>query len=213
MDFSVRTLEWRRENTGNVIYEWEDDRFQIRSGWKGQGMGITTNLLQTSRAIHEEAEALLYQLHEFDFYLDVFCVVPFLRSISHNARQNISCLTMYVHDDSADWDGALGLSYPSRFSFTCAYIAQNVRLREFAFYTVWKPSEDFRRIAWIQDLTQIKGIQQLTYYDAKFLWRKAVGALGVVDQDHPFTAGVSMRNQELLLKLYSEMMASPSTPT
>ena len=212
MDHLDGTFEGHREHGGYVIYWMHNDHFQVRSGWEGQGMGITTNLLQASRAIHEEAEALLYQLHEFDFYLDVYGVFPFLRSLSHNARQNISCLTMYVHDNSRTWIGALAPSASARFSFTCAYIAQNVRLREFAFYTEQWPSEDFRNLSWIQDMAQIKGIQKLTYYEAKHLWRKAVGTLGIIDQD-PFTAGVSVRNQKLLSNLYSEMLASSCTRT
>ena len=146
---------------------------KFRSARVGQGMGIDTAILRTSRAVHEEAEALLYQLHEFDFYIDIFAVVPFLRSISHNARQNISCITMYLQylgGERIGRPGPLGGHVLCKENLTdwapvCSYIAQNVCLREFAFNMQHEAPEDFQQCSWVLAMAQIKGLQKLTYYE------------------------------------------------
>lgn len=50
----------------------------IRSTRQGRGMGINTAILRASHTVHAEAEALLYQLHEFEFKHQFFGVISFL---------------------------------------------------------------------------------------------------------------------------------------
>ncbi len=198
---------------------WENPSLNFRSARVGRGLGINTAILRTSHATHKEAEAILYQLHEFDFYIGVFAVVPFLRSISHNARQNISCLTMYLHYLSENMDGHLGpLGVQALFrenltdwSPACAYIAQNVRLREFAFHMQFEARKEFQHLPWVQAMAQIKGLWKLTYYNCNdAYYTEAHAKLGAEDQDR-LTTGISVRNQALLSYLRSQILASTTT--
>lgn len=207
--------------------------FRVRSARVGCGKGINTAILRSSRALHEEAEPFLYQLHEFDFSVDVFGVVSFLRSVSHNARQNISCLTMYLNmylnEDIADSPHSSELKATSRFNLlhwglTCSYVAQNVRLRELAFELSEEASDNFRHLSWVQDMAQIKGLRKLTFYEytvgSCHWWcensgpehknRQACEKLGREDKDRT-TTGISVRNRALLAYLESEMLASANT--
>lgn len=245
----MRLIKKHREIRGSEWWvpkkypDWENPILRFRSGSIGQGMGISVAILRTSRTIHEEAEAILYQLHEFDFEDEVFAVAPFFRSISHNARQNISCITMHVHDflgnriTGGNPDGRADANprdNKQHWGPACSYIAQNVRLRELAFHinitemasltnrstgSPWEfyecePPKDFQNLSWVQDMTQIKDLWSLTYYnevhDHDSIEERA--ELGPEDQDR-LTTGVSAPKQELLSYLKSQMLTSPATGT
>lgn len=192
---------------------------KCRSAKIGTGMGINTAILRTSRALYEEAETFLYQLHEFDFQNDIFSVVTFLRSLSHNARQNLLCLTMYllplqvIH---VERPGSLSLSYLGRpnvldWGLACSYIRCHVRLREFAFHIESETPEDFQHLCWVQDMVQIKGLQKLTYYERKNKnWLEEFDHLRTENEDR-LTTGISDRTQALLLYLGSQMLEAPTT--
>lgn len=177
-------------------------------------MGINTAILRTSRALHKEAEAFLYQLHEFDFHNDVFGVIPFLQSLSHHARHNISCITMYLtHADVLRVGDLLYLTRPNIFEWglACSYIAQNARLREFAFHLQSGAPEGFQNLSWVQDTAQIKGLRKLTYYECKdYRCEDRLDHLRTEDGDR-LTTGISDRNQALLTYLRSQMLDAPTT--
>lgn len=198
---------------------WQNPRSHFRSVRIAEGMGINTAILRTSHALHEEAEPFLYQSHEFDFYVDVFGVVPFFRSLSHIARQNIRCLTIHLHHKNGTLNGPnspLGLVATSRYNLldwgpACAYIAQNVRLREIMFHTEEEAPEDFQQLSWVQDLTRIKGLRKLTYYELKKpVSLENIDKMGPEDYDR-LTTGISVRNQALVTYLKSQMLGFPST--
>lgn len=205
---------------------WQKPSFKIRSERVGFGMGISTAILRTSRSVHEEAESCLYQLHEFDFSTGVFGVVPFLRSISHSARQNISCLAMFLYNmnlDIGDTSEPMSTEQTMMYNMlynvfdwgpTCSYIAKNVRLREFAFGLLWEAPKDFRQLSWVQDMAQIKGLRTLTYdghtggvyhefCEKSDLQYKGCEACEKLGPD----------SQALLAYLESEMLASAATRT
>ena len=214
-------------NAAGGTLTWKDRRqlhMQIpssrcRSAKIGYGLGIDTAILRTSRALHEEAETFLYQLHEFDFSSDVFAIIPFLRCLSHNARQNISCLTVYLLLSEvicARPQGPWGLTYLGRpntldWGLACSYIACHVRLREFAFHIEGETPEDFQHLRWVQDMVQIKRLQKLTYYEHKNInWQEELDFLRTEDEDR-LTTGISDQNQALLSYLRSQMLEAPPT--
>ena len=182
-------------------------------------MGINTAILRTSRAVHEEAEDSLYQLHEFDSLVGIFAVIPFLRSISLNARQNMSCHTMYLQDffgERIEPPSLLGIhalfnENLTDWALVCSYIAQNVRLCEFAFNMQHEAPEDFQQCSWVRAMAQIKGLQKLTCYECnQEPWRDALARLGPEEQDR-ITTGISVRNQALLSYLRPQMLAPAAT--
>lgn len=180
-------------------------------------MWINTAILRTSKAIHDEAENFLYQLHEFDFTHDVSRVVPFLQSLSDEARQNVSRLTVhlinaYVISVGPPGQPRLGGSAIVRantpdWGQACSYIAHNVRLRELAFRLESEVSEDFQSLPWVQNMVQIKGLRMLTYYER--YWQGQREHWRISDEDRS-TTDTSDRNQALLSYLRSHMLKVPT---
>ena len=189
-------------------------RVKYRSAKIGYGMGISTAILRTSRALHKEAETFLYRLHELDFHAEISVVIPFLRSLSNNARQNISCLTMDLVNTACTRPGRfIGLCRPNLFDWglVCSYIGCHVRLREFAFHIESEAPEDFQDLGWIHDMVQIKGLQKLTYYERKEKnGYEELEYLGREDEDR-LTTVVSDKIQGLLSYLRPRMLKAPTT--
>ena len=186
---------------------------RCRSAKIGYGMGINTAILRTSRALHEEAETFLYRLHEFDFSNDVFGVVPFLGTLSHNARQNLSCLTMYLLPSNCI--SGLGVSFFCRpnildWGLACSYIGSHLRLRHFAFNIAGEAPEDFQHLRWVQGMLQITGLEKLTYYEHKIKNWHDKDCLRTEDEDR-VTTGISDRKEALLSYLRSQMLQASAT--
>lgn len=144
------------------------------------GKDITTGLLLACKSIYTEAIPILYQGRMFDFGVDVFGIVPFLRKMTPLARQNVQNIHMEFYDlptlvhkrgtttllrhhwhvrgNTQDW------------TETCAYITNHLQLKNLSINVnmeVSKPTDppvDLPRLKWVQDLVQIRELQQLSYH-------------------------------------------------
>ena len=136
---------------------------------------ITIGLLRTSRHIYNEALAVLYQSHVFDFGIDVHNMAPFFDQISSAGRQHVHRIHMellrygtidgavrsvpgiyrnYRKDNCQDWSSA------------CAYIASHLQVKELSFNINCIIHHEFQRISWVRDLAQIHGLQAVYHEDS-----------------------------------------------
>ena len=146
------------------------------------GKDITTGLLLVSKSVYSETVPILYQSHSFDFGIDVFGIVPFLRKMTPLARASVRSIHMekynlgkyrpwndqlyrpmiqhqwHLRENTHDWKEA------------CAYIATNLQLKELSINVNMKggkptdPPLDSSGIDWVKDLVQIRGLQKLSYH-------------------------------------------------
>lgn len=141
------------------------------------GKDITTGLLLVSKSIYAETISILYNSRVFDFGVDVFGIVPFLRKMTPLARESVHNIHMELyalpthllkkpvfqhHQDvrgnAKDWNEA------------CAYIANNLQLKNLSINVSTEVHEaiqypvDLSRLQWVKDLVQIQGLQSLSYH-------------------------------------------------
>ena len=145
------------------------------------GKDITTGLLRVSKSIYSEAVPILYQSHTFDFGVDVFGIVPFLRKMTPLAQANVCSIHMehctlgtdqtftsalegpwHVRENTQDWPGA------------CGYIADNLRLKELSINvnteglksitSPFDPPFNPSNLDWVRDLVQIRGLHKMSYH-------------------------------------------------
>lgn len=141
------------------------------------GKDITTGLLLVSKDVYAETVPRLYHGRTFDFGIDVFGIVPFLRQMTPLARQHVREIHMefytlpthrpqgpnnqrhwHVRENAQDWTEA------------CAYIADHLQLKKLSINVDMKfskptdPPVDLRQLHWVQDLVQIRELQRLSHY-------------------------------------------------
>ncbi|KAF6232966.1 hypothetical protein HO173_008929 [Letharia columbiana] len=146
---------------------------------KGESREINLGILAASRQTHDEAIAVLYQFRNFDFGLSINGVVPFLLSLSQHARENLSGITMDLHnkwkpcrhrgpDNQADWSKA------------CIYIGENVNLKTLSVSINVKVDAGFRDLKWVKDLVKIKNLRYLTL---QVIQHHSIGPVPVIASD------------------------------
>ena len=109
-------------------------------------MDIHPAILLSNRKIHEEADAIFYQSHDFDFNRNVVGAVPFLRNLSPTAGHNIKCITMKLVVLSGEDGGTFFGTRSTRFTGTKAVGAKLVPvLRRMYDCKIW-PSVFMRRL-------------------------------------------------------------------
>lgn len=84
-------MEVFRNRDGNFQYRFDGQQ-------KGDSKEINISLLTTNRLVRHETIHVLYQLHTFDFTKHVGGIVPFLRSLPEEARQNLRGIAMELRD-------------------------------------------------------------------------------------------------------------------
>ena len=141
------------------------------------GKDITTGLLLVSKSIYAETIPILYNSRVFDFGVDVFGIIPFLRKMTPLARESVHNIHMELyalpihklkkpvfqhHQDvrgnAKDWTEA------------CTYIADNLQLKQLSINVSTEVHEaiqspvDLSLLQWVKDLVQIQGLQSLSYH-------------------------------------------------
>lgn len=137
---------------------------------KGESRGINVGLLAANKLVSNEAVAVLYQQRIFNFTTNVHSVVPFLSSLSDQARQNLHGVTMELHDKSEP-DYCCGFTVRSigvrdrgvqaAWSKACVYIADNVTVNTLFLTINVKIPAEFRSLTWVEDLVKIKKLKSL----------------------------------------------------
>lgn len=145
--------------------------FQCRFDGQQKGDSKETNisLLATNRLVNHEAIHVLYQLHTFDFTKHVGGVVPFLRSLSAEARQNLHGIAMELRDKRQPdhccggfvdaW--GTGPDNQAAWGIACSYIAANAKVKELSLTINVKVPKKFQSLKWVKALITIKGLKRL----------------------------------------------------
>ena len=182
-DFGNSGLETFYGNRASPHWENPVSRFETATR-SIYGKDITTGLLRVSKSIYSEAVPILYQSHTFDFGVDVFGIVPFLRKMTPLAQANVSSIHMehctlgtdqkftcplapleepwHVRENTQDWPGA------------CRYIADNLQFKELSINVNTEglksitspcdPSFNPSNLDWVRDLVQIRGLHKISYH-------------------------------------------------
>ena len=142
-------------------------QYKFATQHKGESKDINVSLLATNRLVNHEATSVLYQMHTFDFEMNVRSVVPFMLNLSDETRQNLRGIWMELHNSHEPdhccggiWGG--GSDNQAAWMKTCSFIAENVKMRELNLTINVKISANFKSLKWVQALTQIEGLQRLT---------------------------------------------------
>ena len=129
------------------------------------------------KSVYAETIPTLYNSRVFDFGVDIFGIVPFLRKMTPLARESVHNIHMELyylpthllkkpvfqhHQDvrgnAKDWTEA------------CAYIADNLQLKKLSINVSTEVHEasqspvDLSRLQWVKDLVQIQELQSLSYH-------------------------------------------------
>lgn len=142
---------------------------------------IDAAILRTCQQIHDEAEPMLYRLHDFDFGTNTSSILSFLHTISDRARHNIRCIGMAF----VAWShvgGSLSrlmMQNYQNWSIACSYIAENLRLHELVFdLDIPTQVSGFEQWDCIQDLLKIRNLKRLTqqplYGEMSRQWYRAL---------------------------------------
>ena len=155
-----------------LVFYNRNKNFQYRFAkqQKGDSKDINVNLLATNSLVNNEAVPVLYQLHTFDFASNVRSVVPFMRNLSDETRQNLRGIWMELHNSrepdhccggiAGSW--SRGSDNQAAWWKACLYIAENVKMEELNLTINVKISAEFKSLQWVKDLVEIKGLQRLT---------------------------------------------------
>ena len=133
---------------------------------KGESKEINVGLLAANRLVNEEAIAILYQLRTFDFKTNVEGIVPFLRSVSEQARQNLHGIAMELYDNEEPdlryrtWGQRLGNK--AAWSKACAFIGEKVNVKALSLTINVKVPANFKTLKWVEDLVKIRRLRFLT---------------------------------------------------
>ena len=147
----------------NFLYKFAEQR-------KGDSKDINVSLLATNKLVNHEAVPVLYQMHTFDFATNVRSIVPFLRNLSDETRQNLRGVWMELHN-SQEPDHCCGGIGGSRVRGSdnqgawlkaCSFMGQNVKMEELNLTINVKILKDFKSLKWVQALINIRGLRRLT---------------------------------------------------
>lgn len=125
---------------------------------------IDAAILRTCQQIHNEAEPVLYRLHDFGFGTSTPTIVSFFETISDRARRNIRCIGMafVAWSDVGENLGRLMMQNHRNWSFACSYIAGNLHLDELVLgIDIPAQFSGFEQLECIRDLLQITNLKRL----------------------------------------------------
>ena len=155
-----------------LVFYNRNNNFQYRFArqQKGDSKDINVSLLATNKLVNHEAVAVLYQMHTFDFATNVRSIVPFMRNLSDETRQNLRGIWMELHNNrepdhccggiAGSW--GRGSDNQAAWSKACLFMAENVKMEELNLTINVKISAEFKSLQWVQTLVKIKGLQRLT---------------------------------------------------
>ena len=145
-------------------------RFGINE--KGESKDINVSLLLASKLVNREALPILYQSRTFDFTTNVKLVMPFLSSLSAEARHHLRGIAMELHiKNQPDYccggeniPYGKGLDNQGAWVKACSYIGQSVKVKELTVTVNVKIPAEFKSLKWVKALVNIKGLKRLTLY-------------------------------------------------
>lgn len=143
-------------------------RFGIKE--RGESKDIDVSLLVANKLVNTEALPILYQSRTFDFATNVKIVMPFLSSLSAEARHHLRGIAMEFHaKNEPDYCcGGVnhcygkGLSNHGAWVKACSYIGQNMKVKELTVTVNVKIPADFKSLKWVEALVNIKSLKRLT---------------------------------------------------
>ena len=144
--------------------------FRFEGQQKGEAKEIYASLLATNRLVYNEAVPMLYRLHTFNFMTNVRNVEPFLRSLPEEARQNLHGIAMELHYlwehvhccSGANKYHRSGPDNQAAWGRACAYVAENVNVKELTLTINVKVQAAFKSLRWVKALVKIKSLRHLT---------------------------------------------------
>lgn len=158
-------------NIGRVVVtrvrqNWRD-YFQYGGLPRREIKDITTGLLATNRLINREAISVLYQLRSFNFATKVGGVVPFLSTLSEEARRNLHGIGMTLHDRSetdhccphARW--GRGPDNQAAWCKAGLFIADHTNIKILSLTINVKVPEEFKSLKWVKALILIRQLKSL----------------------------------------------------
>ena len=143
-------------------------RFGINE--KGESKDIDVSLVIASKLVNTEALPILYQSRTFDFATNVRLVMPFLSSLSAEARHHLRGIAMELHTkNEPDYccggeniSYGKGLDNQGAWVKACSYIGQSVKVKELTVTVNVKIPAEFKSLKWVEALVNIKSLKRLT---------------------------------------------------
>ena len=143
-------------------------RFGIND--KGESKDIDVSLLIANKSVNREALPILYQSRTFDFTTNVWVVMPFLSSLSAEARHHLKGISMELHTKrEPDYCCGgynkcygKGLDNQRAWNKACVYIGQSVKVKELTVTVNVKIPAEFKSLSWVKALVNIKSLKHLT---------------------------------------------------
>ena len=144
--------------------------FRFGMNEKGESKDIDVSLLVASKSVNREALPILYQSRTFDFTTNVKLVMPFLSSLSAEARHYLRGISMELHTkNEPDYCcGGENICYgkgsdnQGAWVKACTYIGQSVKVKELTVTVNVKIPADFKSLKWVEALVNIKSLKRLT---------------------------------------------------
>ena len=200
---------------------WSNPDLRILSGWRTRegdyevsgGLGIELGILCANRAIHREAEPVLYQMHDFDFNENLQLVAPFLETMSDVARRNIRFVALALPTSYVGHTGRYrGINFPSdkdsvcltSWDAACSYLARHMHLRTLAIDIETTVTADFEEQPWVKNLIQITGLQKLSI-SYKLAASTPLATIPPISREQ--REKIRIRKRELFAYLKSTMLA------
>ena len=148
-------------------------QFQFEDQSNKDSREVNISLLAANRLIYNEALPVLYQQHTFDFTTNLGNVVPFLESLSEEARQCLYGIAMELHDKREK----RGRDNQAAWYKSCHYIASNVNVSSLSLMLTInvKVPADFRSLKWVTALARIRGLRGFTLIaDQHYSWDSVI---------------------------------------
>ena len=146
--------------------------FLFRFGFdeKGESKEIDVSLLVANKSVNREALPILYQLRTFDFATNVKVVMPFMSSLSAEARHHLRGISIELHTKNEpdyccggkNHGYGKGLDNQGAWVKACTYIGQSVKVKELTVTANVKIPADFKSLKWVKALVNIKSLKRLT---------------------------------------------------
>ena len=161
---NTRNVRLNRNESFGGSHNWDSFHLAydivVEAGKNEFGIDIDSALLLTNRQIFDEAEPILYQTRFIQIGVYLHKGFEFLESLSPRARRNIRA----VYISLPYWCiCGLGIDHNLQYwSKLCAYISQNLQLRDLAFNVSEKAvPASFADEAWVKDLIKIRELKRL----------------------------------------------------
>ena len=148
----------------------KDFVFRFGINERGESKDIDVSLLTVNKLVNREALPILYQSRTFDFTTNVKIVMPFLSSLSAEARHHLRGISMELHTKNEpdyccggeNHGYGKGRDNQGAWVKACTYIGQSVKVKELTVTVNVKIPADFKSLKWVKALVIIKTLKHLT---------------------------------------------------